>query len=186
MRVISGSLRGRRLQAFKGSEIRPTSDRVREALFSILQSKTGGFKDFSVLDLFAGSGALAIEALSRGASHARLVEKAQSSVSVIRENLKNCQLTDKAEVINRDTFQALPSFSGCLFDLIFLDPPYGKGYAEQAINEISKFDLLDKDGILCAETGADEKLPETIGNLQRIDHRRYGSTMIDLYAINLK
>lgn len=182
MRVISGTSRGRRLTAFKGDKVRPTSDRVREALFSILQSRLGGFSDLKVLDLFAGSGALAIEALSRGASSARLVEKAQSSAEIIRENLHRCQLTDKAEVVVRDTFQALSSMSGTQFDLIFIDPPYSKGHAERAVNEIAKFKLLGKEGIICAETGTDENLPEAVEELQRIDQRRYGSTVISLYS----
>lgn len=182
MRVISGTSRGRRLTAFKGGKVRPTSDRVREALFSILQSRLGNFSGLKVLDLYAGSGALAIEALSRGASSAYLVEKAQSSAEIIRENLQRCQLTDKAEVVVRDALQALSSMSDCQFDLIFIDPPYSKGYAEQAVNNIAKLNLLAKEGVICAETGIDEKLPEAAENLQRIDQRRYGSTVISLYS----
>lgn len=182
MRVISGTARGRRLTAFKGNKVRPTSDRVREALFSILHSRLSGFSGLKVLDLFAGSGALGIEALSRGASAACLVDKAQSSAEIIRENLQRCQLANKAEVIVRDAFSALPSMGDIHFDLIFIDPPYSRGYAEQAISEIANANLLSKDGILCAETGTDENLPETIGNLQRIDQRRYGSTVISLYS----
>jgi 16S rRNA (guanine966-N2)-methyltransferase len=178
LRVIAGTSRGRRLASFAGRNVRPTPDRVREALFSILQSRLGNLSGLRVLDLFAGSGALAIEALSRGAAEACLVEKSPDSVKITRENLDCCQLAEKAVVITRDVFLALRDFSPESFDLVFLDPPYGKGLAEQTILEINRHGLLDKNGILCAETGANEAIPEKIGRLQVFDRRRYGSVMI--------
>lgn len=182
MRVIAGSARGRRLAEFKGRDIRPTPDRVREALFSILQSKLGSFAELGVLDLFAGSGALAIEALSRGASSACLVEKSPAAAAIIRENLDCCHFSAKAEVIVRDAWQALHGLSDCAFDLIFLDPPYGQGSTERALSELDRLSLLTESGILCAETADDESLPEAVGRLQRIDQRRYGSIMINFYS----
>jgi 16S rRNA (guanine(966)-N(2))-methyltransferase RsmD len=182
MRVIAGSARGRRLAVFKGRDIRPTPDRVREALFSILQSKLGSFTGLKVLDLFAGSGALAIEALSRGATSACLVEKSSASVAIIRENLERCQLSAKAKVIAKDAWQALHSFNACAFDLIFLDPPYGQGSTERALVELDRLNLLTENGVLCAETATDESLPEAVGRLQRIDQRRYGTIMINFYS----
>ncbi|MCK4509852.1 MAG: 16S rRNA (guanine(966)-N(2))-methyltransferase RsmD [Desulfuromonadales bacterium] len=181
MRVIAGTSRGRRLALFEGHNVRPTPDRVREALFSILQSKLGGFSNLRVLDLFAGSGALAIEALSRGATSACLVDKAPASEKIIRENLNLCQLSDKAKVITRGALQALPELSPGTFDLVFLDPPYSQGLVEDALVEIDRLSILNKDGIICAETGADEILPESVGQLQRIDQRRYGTIMISFY-----
>jgi 16S rRNA (guanine(966)-N(2))-methyltransferase RsmD len=178
MRVIAGTSRGRRLAAFKGRDVRPTPDRVREALFSILQSRLGDFSELRVLDLFSGSGALAIEALSRGAESACLVENSPASGKVIRENLERCRLSDKADVTVGDAFQILLDFPAESFDLIFLDPPYGRKLAERAITEISRRGLLHTNGTLCAETGADEILPEKIGGLQIFDQRRYGSVMI--------
>ena len=182
MRVIAGSARGRRLAAFEGYNVRPTPDRVREAIFSILQSKLGNFAELKVLDLFAGSGALAIEALSRGAASACVVEKSPESAKIIRENLDLCQLTVKAELIVRDAWQALRGFSSRSFDLIFIDPPYAQDFAERALLEIEKLGLLSEDGILCAETGTGETLPQAIGQLQRIDQRRYGTIMINFYG----
>ncbi len=182
MRVIAGSARGKRLAAFKGHNVRPTPDRVREALFSILQSKLGNFAELKVLDLFAGSGALAIEALSRGAASACVVEKSPESAKIIRENLDLCQLTVKTELIVRDAWQALHGFSSRSFDLIFIDPPYGQDFAERALLEIEKLGLLGEDGILCAETGTGETLPQAIGQLQCIDQRRYGTIMINFYG----
>ncbi|MGK2905919.1 MAG: 16S rRNA (guanine(966)-N(2))-methyltransferase RsmD [Desulfuromonadales bacterium] len=182
MRVIAGASRGRRLAEFKGRDVRPTPDRVREALFSILQSKLGKFADLKVLDLFAGSGALAIEALSRGASSACLVEKAAAAEQVIRENLNRCHFSAKARLIIHDAWNVLPDFTPGSFDLIFIDPPYGQELAERALVEVNKLELLSKDGILCAETGADEILPESVGQLHRIDQRRYGTTMLSFYS----
>ena len=181
MRVIAGTSRGRRLALFEGRDVRPTPDRVREALFSILQSKLGGFASLRVLDLFAGSGALAIEALSRGATSACLVEKTTASGKIIHENLDCCQLSNKAKVIIRDAFQAMAGFESNSFDLVFLDPPYNKELVHPALVEVDKLDLLSKDGIICAETGSNETLPESVGQLQRIDQRRYGTIMISFY-----
>lgn len=178
MRVIAGTSRGRRLAGFKGRDVRPTPDRVREALFSILQSRLGDFSKLRVLDLFSGSGALAIEALSRGAETACLVENSPVSGKVIRENLERCQLSDQAVVTIGDAFRTLLDFPPESFDLIFLDPPYGRKLAERAISEISRQGLLHRNGTLCAETGADEILPEKIGRLQIFDQRRYGTVMI--------
>ncbi len=182
MRVIAGTSRGRRLTLFEGRDVRPTPDRVREALFSILQSKLGSFTNLRVLDLFAGSGALAIEALSRGATSACMVDKAHASEKIIRENLDRCKLSDKAKVIIRDALQTLAEFSPCSFDLIFLDPPYGQELAEHALVEIDRLGILNQDGIICAETGINEILPESVGRLQRIDQRRYGTIMINFYS----
>lgn len=182
MRVIAGSSRGRRLAAFKGDRIRPTSDRVREALFSILRSRMGSLDGCRVLDLFAGSGALAIEALSRGAASACLVEKAAASLDIIRENLERCQLQERATVLARDARQALAGLTAGSFDLIFIDPPYGQGLAVQAVIEIARLDILSENGILCVETAVTESLPATAGRLQSIDRRRYGSTMVHFYC----
>ena len=182
MRVIAGNLRGRRLATFMGRDVRPTPDRVREALFSILQSRLGDFSGLKVLDLYAGSGALAIESLSRGASSACLVEKATSSTELIKNNLELCHLSDQVSVINREVLPALSTFKERSFDVIFLDPPYGQGLAEKTLSAIENHKLLRKEGILCAETGTDENLPESVGQLQQIDHRRYGSVVVSLYG----
>jgi 16S rRNA (guanine(966)-N(2))-methyltransferase RsmD len=182
MRVIAGTSRGRRLTMFEGDNVRPTPDRVREALFSILQSKLGSFSDIKVLDLFAGSGALATEALSRGAAFAFLVEKDRSAESVIRKNLALCQFEEKTTLLVKDALRCLHEFPSDTFNLIFLDPPYAKGLAELALLEIEKQGILADNGIICAETGANESLPEKVGSLQRIDQRRYGSIMINFYA----
>ena len=182
MRVIAGTSRGRRLAVFEGRNIRPTPDRVREALFSILHSKLGGFSGIRVLDLFAGSGALAIEALSRGAASALLVDKDPASLKIVRENLERCQLADRASVLAGDAWQVLQGLAAGSFDLVFLDPPYGQGLAERAVIEAGRLKLLSEHGLLCVETAAGETLPEAAGPLLCIDVRRYGSIMINFYS----
>ena len=178
MRVISGALRGKRLATLKGDQVRPTPDRVKEAIFSILQSRLGGFSDLAILDLFSGSGALAIEALSRGASKACLVEKSAMATKMIHKNLMSCHLLDKAEIIKKEAHQFMKECSPRSFDLVFLDPPYGLGLA---INELEQHHLFRLGATICAETGSDEVLPEKIGTLERFDQRSYGSVMIHFY-----
>jgi len=182
MRVIAGTSRGRRLASFAGRNVRPTPDRVREALFSILQSKLGSFSGIRVLDLFAGSGALAIEAMSRGALSACLVEQSAESIKIIRDNLERCQMSDRASLVVRDAWQVIPGFKTGSFDLVFIDPPYGQGLAERALAEVDRLSILSDTGILCTETGIAESLPERSGRLYRVDQRRYGTIMIHFYS----
>jgi 16S rRNA G966 N2-methylase RsmD len=110
------------------------------------------------------------------------VEKSQASTKIIRENLDICQFTDRAKVVIGDAVRSLNDFKDVDFDIIFLDPPYGQGLAEAAIQQVVQLQLLKEDGILCAETGTDEQLENNYGELQQIDQRRYGSIMISLYG----
>lgn len=183
MRVIAGTCRGRRLAGFTGRHVRPTPDRVREALFSILHSKLGSFSGLAVLDLFTGSGALAIEALSRGAAAACLVDNSAEALRIARDNLTRCRLAEQARLIAGDSWQVIEGLPPAVFDLIFIDPPYGQGLAARALAEVDRQKLLSAEGILCAESGADEQLPETAGRLRRFDQRRYGSVMLNFYAV---
>lgn len=182
MRVIAGAFRGRRLTEFKGLNTRPTPDRVREALFSSLLSRFGTFSNLKVLDLFAGSGALAIEALSRGAASACLVENDPGAVRIIRDNIHKCQLEKHTTLKTKDAFAALEEFPSP-FDLVFLDPPYNRGLAAMAAEKIDSLGLLSADGVICAETAATEEMPGKIGSFIRIDRRRYGSVVVHFYSI---
>ena len=183
MRVISGTARGRKLNQPGGYDIRPTSDLVKEAIFNIIQFDVEGRR---VLDLFAGTGQLGIEALSRGAKNAVFVDSNPVAVTLIRENLKACGLMDAATVMARDVLRYLGSghnarygrrdsaevrvtqsehtpdrqFEIEKFDIIFLDPPYSSTLAAEAIQKIIKFDKLDTNGIMICETGACSALPE--------------------------
>jgi 16S rRNA (guanine966-N2)-methyltransferase len=175
MRVVAGRLRGRTLVAPPGRLTRPTSDRVREALFAILGSVEGA----GVLDLFAGSGALAIESLSRGAAAATLVDRSGSSVAAIRRNLDALDLD--AEVHREDVraFLRRTRRDGRQYDLVFVDPPYRRaaGLAKTLSTAITP--VLSEDARVVAES--DHREPLELG-LAMIDQRRYGDTLINFYG----
>ena len=182
MRVIGGSARGRKLTAFRGDNIRPTTDRVREALFSILISRLGSLDGLTVLDLFAGSGALGIEALSRGAASTCFVDRARQSIATIRRNLELCHLIDRAELLQMDSQAVLSGvLRGRTFDLIFLDPPYGKQAIAGLLEPIGYGQLLHKDGLIVVESGGQEEIPATTADLQCLDQRRYASTLLSFF-----
>ena len=150
MRVITGTARGRRLKELQGMETRPTTDKVKESLFSIIQFDIEGRR---VLDLFAGTGQLGIEALSRGAAEAVFVDRRPDAVRLVQENLALCGFTDRARVKSGDALAYLKS--GEKFDLIFLDPPYAADLLEQALTAIASFDICREHGIIVAESAAD-------------------------------
>lgn len=182
MRIISGTARGRQLAAFSGSGIRPTPDRVREALFSILQSRLGSFSRLKVLELFAGSGAQALEAVSRGADSAIMVDAASQSIRLIEDNIRRCKFEAKTQVRKQDALAALPRLAtDGPFDLILLDPPYHQGLIPQVLKKIESLQLLSEDGIICAESAAAENISD-YGKLHLDESRKYGSTMIHLFS----
>ena len=155
MRVITGTARGRRLKELEGMDTRPTTDRVKEGLFNIIQFDIEGRR---VLDLFAGTGQLGIETLSRGARSAVFVESRRDAVATVKENLKITDLTDRARVVNGDAISYLASCRE-KFDLIFIDPPYGAKLWESALNTIYQFDILSNHGIIICESPVEEELP---------------------------
>ena len=150
MRVITGSARGRRLKELEGMETRPTTGKVKESIFSILQFDIEGRR---VLDLFAGTGQLGIEALSRGARECVFIDQRKDAVNLIRENVKLCDLTDNAVVRQGDSMAYLKS--GEKFDIIFLDPPYGSKLLGEALEQITKFDICREHGIIVAESAVE-------------------------------
>ncbi len=175
MRVISGIARGKKLFSLEGLETRPTLDRVKEALFNILQFN---LKDANILDLFSGSGALAIEALSRGANSAVLCDNSNKAIKIINKNLEATRVKDKAMVLNKDYLKALQKLKDEFrkFDIIFLDPPYKSDYILKSIEKIIENNLLAKDGIIIAETD-DKNNIDKIKNIDSIDiydTRKYG------------
>lgn len=177
MRVITGSARGRRLKELEGMETRPTTDRVKEGLFSALQFDIEGRR---VLDLFAGTGQLGIECLSRGAASAVFVDKRPDAVKLIRENLKLCELTDNARVTAGDSMEFLKSTRET-YDLIFLDPPYQAGLLEAAIAHIARHDLLSPHGKMAAEHPADAVLPALSAPYRMGRTYRYGKIAVTIY-----
>jgi 16S rRNA (guanine(966)-N(2))-methyltransferase RsmD len=182
MRIISGTARGRKLVEFSGRGIRPTPDRVREALFSILASRFGSFAGLRVLELFAGSGAQSLEALSRGAQTALLVDASPQACQVIEENIQRCRCPDRARVLRGEALSLLPELTAAApFQLILLDPPYHQGLIPQALAKIDSLQLLADDGIICAESASDEIVTSS-GRLKQLESRRYGSTTIHLFG----
>ena len=152
MRVIAGSARRLLLKTLPGDETRPTTDRIKETLFNMLQAEVPGSR---FLDLFGGSGGIAIEALSRGASSAVIVEKNPKAARIIRENLEHTHLDDRAELLTTDASAAitrLASRESAAFDLIFLDPPYGLGLEDRALAQLLPTTLLQADTLLIVET----------------------------------
>jgi len=182
LRVIAGSARGRQLADFSGQAIRPTPDRVREALFSILFSRCGSLEGKLVLDLFAGTGALGIEALSRGAGHAWFVDHAAQSVRTIHTNLQRCSLAERASVLSRDAWKVLIELTAVgPFQLIFADPPYGQGSGPRLLGELQRCSLLSPGGLLVIETSEADPMPALTPGFQLLDQRRYGITVLHLY-----
>ena len=177
MRVITGSARGRRLKELEGMETRPTTDRVKEGLFSALQFEIEGRK---VLDLFAGTGQLGIECLSRGAAQAVFVERRKDALALIRDNLKTTELTAKAKVVSGDSLEYLKGVRE-KFDIIFLDPPYADDLLEKAIAHIARFDILAPHGIMAAEHPVEKTLPALAPPYRVLRTYRYGKIALTLY-----
>lgn len=176
MRVITGTARGTNLKAPAGLSTRPTGDKVKQALFNMIQYEIAG----DVLDLFAGSGQLGIEALSRGAKSAVFVDQGRDAIAVIRENLKKTHLEDKAQVICCDYLSFLAKCRK-QFRLIFLDPPYGEKYLENAIKCISQIDILAEGGIIVAERPLGKEFTDTFPGLVASKDYHYGKTVITLF-----
>ena len=176
MRVITGTARGRRLKELQGMETRPTTDKVKESLFSIIQFDIEGRR---VLDLFAGTGQLGIEALSRGAAEAVFVDRRPDAVRLVQENLALCGFTDRARVKSGDVLAYLKS--GEKFDLIFLDPPYQSDLLDRALETIARFDILREHGIIVCESAAERTIPQLEAPYERGREYRYGKIKLTLF-----
>lgn len=162
MRVISGSARGLKLNAPEGLSTRPTTDRIKESLFNIIAFD---LYDCRFLDLFSGSGSIGIEALSRGASRAVFVDEARSSIDIINSNLKKAKLSDKALVLQKKADSAVSELKkrGESFDIIFMDPPYNKGFVSSTLYSILNSSILSPDGFIIAEQSIDDEIPHIEG-----------------------
>ncbi len=173
MRVISGQARGLKLASPEGLDTRPTLDRVKEAMFNIISPHLPAD---SALDLFSGSGALGIEALSRGTRRGVFVEQNASARRILEQNLGRARMTERSEVIAGDAFTYLSKTSE-RFDIIFLDPPYNKGLLTQAICDIAKYSCLKPDGIIVAEGEVGGEAPSGEG-FEILKSAKYGKTMV--------
>lgn len=182
MRVIAGKAGGRTLKAVPGQRTRPTTDKVKEALFSMI----GPFFDGGVaLDLFAGTGGLGIEAISRGMERAVFVDKERASIEVIQANLRQTGLTEYAEVYRNDARLALKALKRrqASFDLVFLDPPYKMKGLDELIGYCLEHEMLRPAAYVVMEHDADDHYPQSIGALEQIRRAHYGDTAITLYKL---
>ena len=178
MRVITGTARGSKLKTLEGLETRPTTDRVKEAIFNIIQFDVEGRR---ILDLFGGSGQLAIEAISRGAESAIIVDQNKEAIKIIKDNLHKTRMDRKATVIMADSLKFLANCREKV-DVIFLDPPYASTLLEQALQIISEIDILNDGGIIVCEHPREKQLPASFGNLICSKDYNYGKISVHLYS----
>ena len=175
MRIITGTARGRKLVAPEGRDVRPTPERVKEGIFSALQFDIEGRR---VLDLFAGSGQLGLEALSRGAESCTFVDASEASLNLVRKNLENTALSDKAKVVRSD-YAAFAAASRDMFDIVFLDPPYSAGLLMPAVKAV--LPLMSDYGVIVCEHPPEVKLDEETGGFKIAKAYRYGKVLVTVY-----
>jgi 16S rRNA (guanine(966)-N(2))-methyltransferase RsmD len=183
MRVIAGAAKGRRLRAPRGEAVRPTADRVKEALFSMLQSRFD-LAGAALLDLFAGSGALGIEGLSRGAARAVFVEQAHAARRVLAANLAGCGLAPCSRIVARPVTQAIAELAagGERFSGVLMDPPYGRGLAAATLAQLAATGLVEPGGWVAVEHQVADQLAEAYGTLRLTAARRYGKTAVAVFS----
>ncbi len=177
MRVITGSARGRVLKTLEGEDVRPTTDRVKEAIFSIIQFEIEGRE---VLDLFAGSGQLGIEALSRGAAYATFTDLSKDAVSVIKSNLLSTGLHKNSAVLQSDAFSFLRN-SRKKFDIVFIDPPYSKGLVQKALPLVA--DVMNDGGVIICEHPYGEEMPQKAGRFSIYREYKYSKVALTVYRL---
>jgi len=182
LRIIAGTARGHRLKTLKGMSTRPTTDRVKESVFNILMPY---ISNCDVLDLFAGTGNLGIEALSRGAASAVFSDISRECCEIIKENLIFTKMHEKAEIINSGYGETVARLAtkGKNFDLVFLDPPYNKNFIQETLKLFAKNDIIKSNGIVAAEHHIDDTLPEAVGRLKLTRKQSYGDTAVTFYIL---
>jgi len=181
MRITGGKVKGRHLAAVKGLSIRPTSDRVREAIFDLIGQRWEGKR---VLDLFAGTGSLGLEALSRGASEAFFVDSSPYALKLLKKNIERCEFAHCSKIMRRDLRKTLPGkhpFGKEFFHLLFMDPPYRRNLIPRVVGHLGVSPLISPGALLVAECSKTENLPSTINSFAMNDSRTYGDTRITIY-----
>lgn len=183
MIILTGRLHGQKIPFKPNSHLRPTPDKARQAIFNMLQ---GGLEEKNVLDLFSGTGALGLEALSNGAARVTFVEKDQKQCERIEETLNTFQLSEQAEVLNQDCVQAIRHFSvkGIFFDFIFMDPPYDSPMGEESLRVLSVSNCLHEETLVFFECRKDKDPQKTIGRLKLAQVKKYGDTFIIIYRVD--
>ena len=182
MRVISGKVRGLKLNAPKNQDVRPTTDRVKENLFNMISSY---IMDSNILDLFAGTGSLGIECLSRGAKNCVFVDISKESIAIVKSNIKKARVENESTVLNLDFKDAVSRLQGqkSKFDVIFMDPPYYKEMFVDALEKIDNANLLDEDGIIVVEHDTKDILPDKVNRLEKTKDKKYGNTTLTFYKM---
>ncbi len=176
LRIIAGQRRGKQLVTPRDRSIRPTADRIRESIFNIIADRVS---DARVLDLFAGTGAMGIEALSRGAAHATFVDSSIEAVALVQRNLAACGFAERARVIRRAAVEALAGMTGGAgFDLVFMDPPYDRALVIPALAALRAAAVTDPEVLIVVEHAPVETLPDQKGGWRCLDQRRYGKTLV--------
>ena len=172
MRVVSGTARGCKLQPVPGMNTRPTTDRVKENVFNLVQEHVRGAR---VLDLFAGTGQLGIEALSRGAQSCDFVEHDRTAYGIVQKNVQTARVSDRAALHCMEAARFVSGAERRQYDLIFLDPPYGGSVLEKTLLKIERFDILSSNGIIICESAVEDRFAHVF---EVVRVRRYGATMI--------
>ena len=182
LRVISGKARGLKLDTPKNQDVRPTTDRVKESLFNMINSY---IMDSNILDLFAGTGSLGIECLSRGAKNCVFVDKSKDSINIVRSNVKKARVENESTILNVDFKDAVKRLStqNQKFDVIFMDPPYYENMFIECLKSIDKFNLLDEDGIIVVEHDTKDLFEDSIGRLNKSREKKYGNTTLTFYKM---
>ncbi len=178
MRIITGEYKGRRLESPGSYDIRPTSDKVKEAMFSIISYDIEGAV---CADLFSGTGNLGLEALSRGAGRCYFCDNSREALGIIKRNIASCKAADRSVVMAGDFRKCIEKIKEKA-DIVFMDPPYESGFYEEAFETIARSGLLDADGMIIAEHRKDLELPEKISGFEKIKERRYGHILLSIYS----
>lgn len=180
MRIISGTLRGKKLLPLRGMKIRPTTDFVRESIFNILADRVAGT---AVLDLFSGTGSLGIEALSRGGASAVFVDNYRQAIDSIKRNLAACRLEPQGQVIKRDILRGLGFLktTGSTFDLVFMDPPYEEGLVLKTLELLARCHCVSLHAWVVVEHSLHEQIPRKVESFHQIKERKYGNTLVSFY-----
>lgn len=183
MRIISGKARGTKLYTLEGMNTRPTLDRVKESIFNIIQNEIEGAK---VLDLFAGSGAIGLECLSRGAEKAVLCDKSKDATEIIKKNVEKTHMQEKVQILNMDFEMCLEKIKNQKFKIIYIDPPYATDYIAKSLKKILENDIADKESLIIIETDDEKRIEKEIESIEVkiVDKRKYGrATIIFLNSI---
>ncbi|MBF0223844.1 MAG: 16S rRNA (guanine(966)-N(2))-methyltransferase RsmD [Desulfobacterales bacterium] len=185
LRIIAGALKGKKLDTIDGKKVRPTSGKVREAVYSIISTQ---ISDAIVLDLFAGTGAMGIEAISRGANKSIFIDNFTNSLSTIKKNVTKCRIENQSSIIKWDILRNLSciSYDKPLFDIVFIDPPYGKNIVNQVLTNLHMSKCLKPEALIIVEHSKEENILNEYIDFKRYDQRKYGQTFVSFYNIELK